>query len=38
MTHVRLDGEYVRRRKRNDPSFPVVLTCSVDYAQEERME
>jgi hypothetical protein len=29
MTHVRTDGKYVRRRKRNDPSFPVALTWSL---------
>lgn len=28
MTNVRTAGEYVRRRKRNDPSSPVALTCS----------
>jgi len=36
MTFV-IDGQYVRRRKRNDPSSPVALTCSLDRPEEERM-
>lgn len=38
MTHVRIDGQYVRRRKRNDPSSPVALTCSPDRPEEGRVD